>query len=134
MYSFFTFKFYLICLLNLFHLSLMTCFSLLATILIHPMKLKYSVSVSAVDDDLVEGAHYTTILHTVRNIETGEEILLTDESPLYAKNVLVTIYDDDTPGKSHVGIRTGYNFQFAELFVYFASELLQVSSLKRVMV
>ena len=59
---------------------------------------KAVVSVSAVNDDLIEGDHYVTILHTVLNRQTGEEILLTDESPLFAKNVLVTIYDDDTPG------------------------------------
>jgi hypothetical protein len=59
---------------------------------------KATVTVSAIDDDIVEGDHYTVILHTVSNRATGEEIMLTDESPLYAANVLVTIYDDDTPG------------------------------------
>ena len=59
---------------------------------------KVSVTVSAVDDDLVEGNHYATILHTVRNTTNGEELLLSDGSPLYAANVLVEIYDDDMPG------------------------------------
>ena len=38
------------------------------------------------------------ILHTVQNRTSGEQIMLTNESPLYAANVLVTIYDDDSPG------------------------------------
>lgn len=59
---------------------------------------KATVTVSAVDDDVVEGDHYTTILHTVRNRANGQEILFSDGSPIYAANVLVTIYDDDTPG------------------------------------
>jgi hypothetical protein len=59
---------------------------------------KATVTVSAVEDDIVEGDHYTTILHTVQNCANGEEIMLTDESPLYAANVLVTIYNDDTAG------------------------------------
>lgn len=59
---------------------------------------KATVWVTAVDDDLVEGNHYTTILHKVQNRTSGEQIMLTDGSPLFAANVLVTIYDDDTAG------------------------------------
>ena len=59
---------------------------------------KTTITVSAVDDVLPEGNHYTVILHTVQNRTSGEQIMLTDESPLYAANVLVTIYDDDSPG------------------------------------
>lgn len=59
---------------------------------------KYTVGISAVDDDLVEGNHYTTILHAVKNSTSGQEILLTDGTPLYAQNVLVQIYDNDHPG------------------------------------
>eukprot|EP00956_Cyclotella_meneghiniana_P045489 scaffold371390_cov146-Cyclotella_meneghiniana.AAC.1 len=61
-------------------------------------KCKTTITVSAVDDVLPEGNHYTVILHTVQNRTSGEQIMLTDESPLYAANVLVTIYDDDSPG------------------------------------
>ena len=56
---------------------------------------KATISVSAIDDDLVEGIHHTTILHNVRNVTNGELIRLMDGTPLYAKNVLVTVYDDD---------------------------------------
>ena len=59
---------------------------------------KATVTVSAVDDVMPEGTHYTVILHTVENQTSGEQIILTDGSPLYAANVLVTIYDDDSPG------------------------------------
>ena len=59
---------------------------------------KHTVSISAVDDDLVEGNHYTTILHAVSNGTSGQEILLSDGTPLYAQNVLVQIYDNDHPG------------------------------------
>ena len=59
---------------------------------------KATVVVSAIDDDLAEGNHFTTIVHNVRNRINDEEIKLTDGSVLYAANVMVTIYDDDTPG------------------------------------
>lgn len=59
---------------------------------------KATVTVAAVDDNIVEGEHYTTIFHTVRNSTDGNVMMLTNESPVYVSNVLVTIYDDDTPG------------------------------------
>jgi hypothetical protein len=59
---------------------------------------KATVHVVAVDDEWLEGVHYTTIIHTVQNKTNGEYIMLSDGSPLFATNVLVTIYDDDAPG------------------------------------
>ena len=59
---------------------------------------KATISVSAIDDDMLEGIHYTTISHSVKNIANEESILLSDGTPLFAANVLVTIYDDDMPG------------------------------------
>lgn len=57
-----------------------------------------TVHVVAVDDDWVEGNHYTTIIHNVQNRTNGEYIMLSDGTPLVATNILVTIYDDDAPG------------------------------------
>ena len=59
---------------------------------------KATVTVAAIDDDIVEAEHYTTIFHTIRNSTDGNAIMLSNGSPLYAANVLVTIYDDDIPG------------------------------------
>jgi hypothetical protein len=59
---------------------------------------KTTVWVSALDDDFVEGDHYTSIIHKIQNSTSGGHIWLSDGSPLKAPNVLVTIYDDDTPG------------------------------------
>ena len=60
---------------------------------------KATITVSAVDDTLEEGDHYTSIIHSIKNLTTGEPIMLSDGNPLYASStVLVTIYDDDMPG------------------------------------
>lgn len=59
---------------------------------------KATIFVSAIDDDLEEGEHHVAILHTIRDIRNGEDILIDDGSPLLVDNILVTIYDDDTPG------------------------------------
>ena len=58
---------------------------------------KTTISILAINDDLKEGEHYVSILHTIRH-RNGEDILLDDGSPLLGGNILVTIYDDDTPG------------------------------------
>lgn len=59
---------------------------------------KATVHVSAVDDEWAEGDHYSAILHEVKNKTSGEDIMLADNSPLLASNLLVNIYDDDTAG------------------------------------
>ena len=55
-----------------------------------------TVTVSAKHDGLQEGDHYLTLRHKVT--DGGSEILLNDNSPLLADNVLVRIYDYDTAG------------------------------------
>jgi hypothetical protein len=58
---------------------------------------KATVEVRAIDDDMAEGDHFVNIQHFV-STSSGDQILLTDNSPLFASNVLVRIYDDDTGG------------------------------------
>ena len=55
---------------------------------------KATVEVSAFHDGDSEGDHFTTIRHEVLDI-FGLPILLTDNSPMLAANVLVQIYDND---------------------------------------
>ena len=59
---------------------------------------KATVQVSAVDDSDGEGNHFVNIRHTVTDKNTSGSIILSDESKLFAANVLVQIYDDDTGG------------------------------------
>lgn len=58
---------------------------------------KVTVNVTAVDDDILEGDHFVSLRHNVTTT-SGNEILLSDDSVLYASNVLVRIYDDDIAG------------------------------------
>ncbi len=58
---------------------------------------KATVEVHAIDDDMAEGDHFVNIQHFV-STSSGDPILLSDESALFASNVLVRIYDDDTGG------------------------------------
>lgn len=58
---------------------------------------KATVEVWAIDDDLAEGDHFVNIQHFV-STSVGDPIMLTDNSMLFASNVLVRIYDDDTGG------------------------------------
>ncbi len=58
---------------------------------------KATVEVRAIDDDSAEGDHFVNIQHFV-STSSGHPILLTDSSTLFASNVLVRIYDDDTGG------------------------------------
>jgi hypothetical protein len=58
---------------------------------------KATVVVSAIDDAWAEGDQYVNIQHFVSTSE-GNPILLTDNSPLFASNVLIHVYDDDTGG------------------------------------
>jgi hypothetical protein len=60
-------------------------------------KCKVTVSVQAVNDGLEEGDHFVSLVHNVTD-KDGGTILLSDESRLYAKNVLVRLFDDDLPG------------------------------------
>ena len=60
---------------------------------------KATIEVSAFDDDVGEGDHYVNIRHVIKNKTSDGPIFLTDGSPLFAANVLVQIYDDDTGGK-----------------------------------
>ena len=55
---------------------------------------KATVEVSAFHDGDSEGDHFATIRHEVLDI-SGLPILLTDNSPMLAANVLVQIYDND---------------------------------------
>ena len=54
---------------------------------------KVTLSVHAEDDDDEEGDHFASLVHTVTDA-AGETILLSDNSTLYAKSVLVRIYDN----------------------------------------
>ena len=55
-----------------------------------------SITVNPSDDDsdVQEGDHFVSLSHNVTNA-TGEPVLLSDNSTLFASNVLVRIYDDD---------------------------------------
>ena len=57
---------------------------------------KATIWVLPVDDDQQEAVHYVSLLHTVT--EDGTDIILNDNSTLYAPTVLVEIYDDDIAG------------------------------------
>ena len=60
---------------------------------------KVTVTVSAVDEAIAkeEGDHFVTLSHVAYN-STGQQILLSDGYPLFVRNVLVRIYDDDIAG------------------------------------
>jgi hypothetical protein len=58
---------------------------------------KLTILVTPVDDEKQGGDHFVTLNHVATN-EQGEDILLSDQSVLYASNVLVQIYNDDIGG------------------------------------
>jgi hypothetical protein len=58
---------------------------------------KAVVEVAAFDDGWAEGDHYVNIQHFVSTSD-GIPINLTDNSILFASNVLIHVYDDDTGG------------------------------------
>ena len=59
---------------------------------------KITITVNAIDDELGEGNHYVNVRHVITNKTNDEQIVLTDQSPLLAANLLVLIYDDDFAG------------------------------------
>lgn len=56
------------------------------------------ITVTADDDSVSEGLHFTTLQHVVTESGTGNDLLLDDGSVLYATDVLVGIHDDDIAG------------------------------------
>eukprot|EP00957_Ditylum_brightwellii_P149749 11404381-Ditylum_brightwellii.AAC.1 len=55
---------------------------------------KATVTVSAISDGKVEGDHFVILQHIVQNVtNSNKDIILSDKTPLFAANVLVTLYD-----------------------------------------
>lgn len=59
---------------------------------------KSTVEVSAQDDLLEEGIHFVSLGHSVKSLNGGSSIKLSDNSTLFATNVLVAIHDTDMTG------------------------------------